>query len=47
MKNKSAQLKNNLGNVYIVLSRFLKRQNTITHRLGENPVAMHQRALWR
>jgi hypothetical protein len=48
MKNKADYPKAYLDNVVFVLTRFFKKPNTITHKLGENPVVIISRkTLWR
>jgi hypothetical protein len=48
MKNKTDYPKAHLGNVVFALTRFLKKPNAITHKLGENPVVISSRkALYR
>ena len=47
MKNKNTRPKTSLGNMIIDLSRLLKKSHSITHKLGENPIAIIRRPLMR
>jgi|GEM_PF-3596141 len=47
MKSKNTRPRTSLGNIIMALSRLLKKPHSVTHKLGENPIAIIRRPFMR